>query len=106
LRGSVFDVAVGQRDGSPSDGRRILGTGNQWGHTLEYAVQPTPGDLAQTFVIGAEFVRGHPSCLILGDNILNGHGLPEALRRASCRTEGATIYSYWVEKGMPQILLK
>jgi glucose-1-phosphate thymidylyltransferase len=60
-------------------------------------VQPSPDGLAQAFVIGAEFVRGHRSCLILGDNILYGHGLPEVLRRADSRTEGATIFSYWVE---------
>jgi glucose-1-phosphate thymidylyltransferase len=77
--------------------KHLLGTGKQWGLTLEYAVQPTPSGLAQAFIIGAEFVRGHPSCLILGDNILYGHGLPEALQRANCRAEGATIFSYWVE---------
>ena len=48
-------------------------------------------------MIGADFVRGHPSCLILGDNILYGHGLPDALRRADARTQGSTIFSYWVE---------
>lgn len=77
--------------------KRLLGTGAQWGLTFEYAVQPTPDGLAQAFVIGAEFVRGHPSCLILGDNILYGHGLPEALQRANSRTDGATIFAYWVE---------
>ena len=77
--------------------KRLLGTGKQWGLTLEYAVQPDPGGLAQAFIVGADFVRGHPSCLILGDNILYGHGLPDALRRADSRVEGATIFSYWVE---------
>jgi glucose-1-phosphate thymidylyltransferase len=77
--------------------KRLLGTGKQWGLTFEYAEQPVPNGLAQAFVIGAEFVRGHPSCLILGDNILYGHGLPEVLRRASSNTEGATIFSYWVD---------
>jgi len=77
--------------------KRLLGTGKQWGLTFEYAEQPVPNGLAQAFVIGAEFVRGHPSCLILGDNILYGHGLPDVLRRASSSTEGATIFSYWVD---------
>ena len=62
--------------------KQLLGNGEQWGMRLDYAVQPSPDGLAQAFVIGADFVRGHPSCLILGDNILYGHGLPEVLRRA------------------------
>ena len=77
--------------------KHLLGTGRQWGVRFEYAEQPTPGGLAQAFLIGADFVRGHPSCLILGDNILYGHGLPDALRRADLCTQGATIFSYWVE---------
>jgi glucose-1-phosphate thymidylyltransferase len=77
--------------------KHLLGTGKHWGLALEYAVQPTPGGLAQAFIIGAEFVHGHPSCLILGDNIVYGHGLPDALRRADSRTQRASIFSYWVE---------
>ena len=60
--------------------KHLLGDGEQWGMRLEYAVQPSPNGLAQAFVIGADFVRGHPSCLILGDNIFYGHGLPDVLR--------------------------
>lgn len=77
--------------------KHLLGTGKQWGLAFEYAVQPEPAGLAQAFIIGADFVRGHPSCLILGDNILYGHGLPDALPRSDSRTEGASIFSYWVE---------
>jgi glucose-1-phosphate thymidylyltransferase len=77
--------------------KHLLGTGKQWGIQLEYAEQPVPNGLAQAYVIGADFARGHPSCLILGDNILYGHGLPDALRRAGSRTQGSTIFSYWVE---------
>lgn len=77
--------------------RNLLGDGAQWGMRLEYAAQPEPNGLAQAFVIGADFVRGGPSCLILGDNILYGAGLAEVLRRASARTQGATIFGYSVE---------
>jgi glucose-1-phosphate thymidylyltransferase len=77
--------------------RRLLGTGEQWGMRLDYAVQPSPDGLAQAFVIGEDFVRGHPSCLVLGDNLLYGHGVPEVLRRASERPGGATIFGYHVD---------
>jgi glucose-1-phosphate thymidylyltransferase len=77
--------------------KHLLGTGRQWGVAFDYAEQPVPNGIAQAFVIGADFVRGHPSCLILGDNILYGHGLPDALRRAGSRGQGATIFSHWVE---------
>jgi glucose-1-phosphate thymidylyltransferase len=77
--------------------RHLLGDGSQWGMRLEYAAQPKPDGLAQAFVIGADFVRGNPSCLILGDNILYGHGLSEVLRAANERQKGATIFGYWVD---------
>jgi glucose-1-phosphate thymidylyltransferase len=77
--------------------KHLLGSGAQWGVRFEYAVQPAPNGLAEAFVIGADFARGQPSCLILGDNILYGHGLPDALRRAGSRADGATIFSYSVE---------
>jgi glucose-1-phosphate thymidylyltransferase len=77
--------------------RHLLGDGAQWGMQLEYAAQSSPDGLAQAFVIGADFVRGGPSCLILGDNILYGAGLAEVLRRAGARHDGATIFGYSVE---------
>jgi glucose-1-phosphate thymidylyltransferase len=77
--------------------RHLLGDGAQWGMEIAYAVQPSPDGLAQAFVIGADFVRGHPSCLILGDNILHGAGLAERLRSAGAEREGATIFGYAVD---------
>lgn len=76
--------------------QRLLGDGSQWGLNLEYAVQPSPDGLAQAFLIGADFLDGAPSCLVLGDNIFYGHGLTEDLRRADARAEGATVFGYWV----------
>jgi glucose-1-phosphate thymidylyltransferase len=76
---------------------RVLGTGKQWGLTLDYAVQPHPGGLAQAYIIGAEFVKSEPSCLILGDNILFGHGLSAGLSRARSELNGATVFGYWVD---------
>jgi glucose-1-phosphate thymidylyltransferase len=76
--------------------QRLLGDGSRWGIRLTYAPQPHPGGLAQAFLIGRDFVGSHPSCLILGDNIFYGHGLTEALRRASARPDGATVFAYRV----------
>ena len=76
--------------------QRLLGDGSQWGMRIEYAAQPSPDGLAQAFLIGEEFLDGAPSCLVLGDNIFHGHGMSEMLARADARTEGATVFGYWV----------
>lgn len=75
---------------------QLLGDGSQWGMRLQYAVQPRPEGLAQAFIIGADFVAGHPSALVLGDNIFYGHDLQPLLRAADTQTEGATIFAYHV----------
>lgn len=74
----------------------LLGDGSQWGIRIEYAVQASPDGLAQAFLIGEEFLDGAPACLILGDNIYYGDGLTQALATANARTDGATVFGYYV----------
>jgi glucose-1-phosphate thymidylyltransferase len=76
--------------------RDLLGDGSQWGIKLSFAVQESPDGLAQAFIIGESFLAGNPSCLILGDNIFHGGGLQELLTRCMRRTEGSTVFGYWV----------
>ncbi|ARQ57734.1 UNVERIFIED_ORG: glucose-1-phosphate thymidylyltransferase [Rhizobium etli] len=76
--------------------KRLLGDGSQWGISLTYAVQPSPDGLAQAFIIGADFLHGDSSALVLGDNIFYGHGLPEIMKSGTSRREGATVFAYHV----------
>jgi glucose-1-phosphate thymidylyltransferase len=84
---------------TPHDGplfQHLLGDGSQWGMDITYAVQPEPKGLAQAYTIGADFVAGGPSCLVLGDNIFFGHALPIALNSAAQRPSGASVFAYRV----------
>lgn len=76
--------------------RKLLGDGADLGIRLDYAVQPTPGGLAQAFLIGREFVGRDRVSLILGDNVFFGHGFGESLERAAAREKGATVFAYKV----------
>jgi glucose-1-phosphate thymidylyltransferase len=75
---------------------QLLGNGSAWGLNLQYAVQPSPDGLAQAFIIGSDFVGNDPSALVLGDNIFYGQDFQKQLKKASDRTEGATVFAYHV----------
>jgi glucose-1-phosphate thymidylyltransferase len=78
--------------------RRLLGDGSRWGVEFTYAEQDQPRGLADAFILGREFVGNKPACLILGDNIFYGHGLPETLAAAARAPRGATIFAYPVRE--------
>ena len=75
---------------------QLLGTGEQWGLSLNYAVQPSPDGLAQAYIIGESFLGNDKSALILGDNIFYGHDLHQLYSKAMQQQEGATIFAYHV----------
>jgi glucose-1-phosphate thymidylyltransferase len=76
--------------------RQLLGDGSAWGMRLEYVVQPSPDGLAQAFILGADFLGGRPSSLVLGDNIFFGHELQGLVQAADARRRGATVFAYAV----------
>jgi glucose-1-phosphate thymidylyltransferase len=85
---------------TPTDNQRfkeLLGNGEQWGISLEFAVQPEPAGLAQSFIIGKDFIGQSGVALALGDNIYYGHGLTELFKAAALRTKGATVFGYEVK---------
>ena len=97
LLGGVRDILIISTPHDLPHFKNLLGDGARWGINLSYKEQPRPEGLAQSFIIGADFVGNERSCLILGDNIFYGHGLPELLKQAISRQQGATVFGYYVK---------
>ncbi|MEV6579509.1 glucose-1-phosphate thymidylyltransferase RfbA [Streptomyces sp. NPDC051582] len=76
--------------------RALLGDGERLGISLTYTVQQNPGGIAEALVLGGPFAGGQDVCLVLGDNIFYGHGLPDMLRAEAARLEGCTLFGYRV----------
>ena len=74
----------------------LLGDGSQWGINLQYTIQASPDGLAQAFVLAEDFIGQSPVCLVLGDNIFYGAGFTSKLRRAAQRSDGASVFAYYV----------
>lgn len=92
----IRDIAVITTPQDQDQFRRTLGDGSQWGLRLDWIGQPRPEGLAQAYLLAEDFLAGAPSCMVLGDNIFFGHGLPDALRRADARETGGTVFGYRV----------
>ncbi len=76
---------------------QLLGDGSNWGLNISYAIQPSPGGLAQAFLIGADFIGTNSCALILGDNVFHGSDLAKKLERANARPHGASVFAYRVK---------
>ncbi len=90
----IRDILVISTPGALSAFRALLGDGDQWGIHFSYVAQPEPRGLADAFLVQPEFIGDQPVCLILGDNIFYGHGLPDRLREAAKLEHGAMIFAY------------
>ena len=77
---------------------QLLGDGARWGLDLQYAVQPSPGGIAQAFLVGERFVGEEPCALVLGDNIFYGHDLQPTFGQAAKKSSGATVFAYRVQE--------
>jgi glucose-1-phosphate thymidylyltransferase len=92
----IREIAIITTPQDQAQFQRTLGDGSQWGLRFDWIVQPRPEGLAQAYLLAETFLDGAPSCMVLGDNIFFGHGLPDALKRADARATGGTVFGYRV----------
>ena len=96
MQGGIKEVLIITTPQERNRFEDLLGNGDQFGITIEYAVQPSPEGLAQAFIIGETFLQGSSVALVLGDNLFYGHDLVTSLQNAACRPSGGTVFGYHV----------
>lgn len=96
MKAGIREILIISTPEDIGDFRHLLGDGSDIGLKFTYAVQPRPEGIAQAFIIGEEFIGDSPVALILGDNLLYGHGLQKMLIRAAQKKSGATVFAYQV----------
>jgi glucose-1-phosphate thymidylyltransferase len=94
----IRDILIITTPNDQSQFKQLLGDGSRFGIHLSYIIQPTPSGLAQALILAEDFLKGGPSCLVLGDNIFFGQGFKEYLDRATHRENGATVFAYKVKR--------
>ena len=94
MMGGIKEILIITTPEDKAAFQRLLGSGGQWGIHFEYVTQTEPRGLADAFLLGQDFIKDEPVCLILGDNVFFGHGLGESLLQATSLQEGALIFAY------------
>jgi glucose-1-phosphate thymidylyltransferase len=92
----IYDILIITTPNDLPAFQRLLEDGSQWSVKISYAVQEQPNGIAQALILGEDFIANEGVCLILGDNLFYGHGLPDQLRDAVKNNRGATVFGYYV----------
>lgn len=96
MQAGIKEILIISNELDEDSFKRLLGSGNQWGIDIQYKIQKSPDGLAQSFIIGADFIKQSPVCLILGDNLFYGFENNNQLEKAMNKKKGGTIFAYQV----------